>query len=64
MYAMVMIITDINKAACFISPHFIFVAVLEGTVKAAINEFHEKTCLKFVPHTNEKNWIRFVRKSG
>ncbi|XP_031572670.1 meprin A subunit beta-like [Actinia tenebrosa] len=33
-------------------------------IQQAIAEFHKHTCVKFVPRKNEKNWIKFVKKSG
>ncbi|XP_028417057.1 zinc metalloproteinase nas-14-like [Dendronephthya gigantea] len=34
------------------------------TILKAIDEFHRHTCVQFVSHTNEKNWIQFVKEKG
>ena len=34
------------------------------TIMKAFEEFHKYTCVRFVPHTTEKNWLKFVKKSG
>jgi hypothetical protein len=32
----------------------------EGAIRSAIKEWEDKTCLKFVPRTNEADYIEFV----
>lgn len=34
------------------------------TILKAIEEFHKHTCIRFVPHTIEKNWIEFDKQAG
>ena len=43
---------------------FYFLGVFKPTIRAAVDEFHKQTCLRFVPRTNETNWIVFVDKTG
>ena len=32
------------------------------TITKAFEEFHRYTCVRFVPRTTEKNWLKFVKK--
>lgn len=36
----------------------------KDAVTNAMRVFEAKTCLKFKPHTTERNWLKFVRKDG
>ncbi|XP_031568762.1 low choriolytic enzyme-like [Actinia tenebrosa] len=33
-------------------------------IKAAIEQFTRHTCVRWVPHTNQSNWVKFVKKNG
>lgn len=33
-------------------------------IKEAIREFHQRTCVKFVPHTNEQDYLEFQGNYG
>lgn len=33
-------------------------------IESAMQEIQQKTCVKFVERSNEKNWLKFVKKSG
>jgi len=50
------------------SPKIPYVSTLsgawQGALDAAIKEYQEKTCLKFVRRTDERDYIEFVMKSG
>ncbi|XP_035673696.1 uncharacterized protein LOC118414053 [Branchiostoma floridae] len=35
-----------------------------GRIQAAIKEFNEKTCIRFVPRTNERDYVHIKRLSG
>ena len=34
------------------------------SIRKAIREFHKRTCVKFVPRTNEKDYIEFQGNLG
>ncbi|XP_031548611.1 uncharacterized protein LOC116286289 [Actinia tenebrosa] len=33
-------------------------------IKAAIEQFTHHTCVRWVPHTDQSNWVKFVRNDG
>ncbi|XP_019631584.1 PREDICTED: uncharacterized protein LOC109475422 [Branchiostoma belcheri] len=35
-----------------------------GRIQAAMEEFHRRTCIRFVPRTNEQNYIHIRRSTG
>ena len=35
-----------------------------GIIASAMAEFHEKTCIKFVPRVNQNDYIHIVKKDG
>uniref|UniRef100_A0A0P4WFQ3 Peptidase M12A domain-containing protein n=1 Tax=Scylla olivacea TaxID=85551 RepID=A0A0P4WFQ3_SCYOL len=35
-----------------------------GTIAKAMSEFHEKTCIRFVPRTIEKDYIHILKGDG
>jgi len=47
-----------------IVPYVIGISSATGVIKAAIAEYHAKTCLKFVPRTNQRAYVYFTTGSG
>lgn len=43
---------------------FISIASKVANIKAAMEEFNKHTCVRWIPRTNETNWILFVKKAG
>ena len=36
----------------------------KGQIEAAMQEISEKSCIKFVKKTVERNWIKFTKKNS
>ena len=34
------------------------------TILKAMEEFHTRSCIRFIPHTTESNWVEFVKEIG
>ena len=54
-----------NSRSC---PNFLFLFFLGKeaikAIKVAIREFHRRTCVKFVLHTNEQDYLEFQGSYG